>query len=392
MADWNSIKDKVAESKAPSQIPTGGNLPAPAAIEQTGTFGKITHTAAAYGSGIVKGNTADTLGAPVDIINTMIAPVTKVLGIHSESPFLGSDHIRGMVGWKKDENLVETAGTTLSLGGAAKAMIVGAARLGKAGAVDVAKATELMNTTKANPASVYNLTGVYKGEEGGLRSVISDSQATLKSAPTVGGSKDLSMVMEHDKLFELYPELAKIKVQGINTDKRTGAYVPSYDGNPATIRIAALGKPEEQREILLHEIQHAVQGIEKWIGGGSPTAFIDPKIEKQAPAVQRAVREGRLSQDPATRDAAERWKNTFNEKLNAARYEAHVKYENLPGEQEARFTQDTRDLPGKDLAAGVLQMLKNNRTAQNWDTQMLPSQVPKIPVDPNAPKGWGSTK
>jgi hypothetical protein len=348
----------------------------------------VIQAASAIATGMARGNTADTLGAPVDMINTAITPLTSRLGIATETPFGGSAHMRHLFGMGEDKNAAETAGSMISIGGAVKAMIVGAARLGKIGKADIEKAQELFTKhPEVKPASVYNATGVYKGEDDKLRSVISDNAAKTKNLPGSGEKAKLGDVLDHPQLFELYPELKDIDVVGASIGGKEGSFTASRGkGDPGTIKISGVGQKfidsmrlddgtqateSDIRSVLLHETQHAIQSIEKWIPGGSPKQFLPKDVDKQAKAVQEAVKRGRESTDPATKAAAERFKDRFNAKLK----DAHVQYENIPGEQEARFTQDTRDLNTDSLANGSKNMLKQGQTPQNWDTQPLPSAI-----------------
>ena len=60
-----------------------------------------------YATGMLKGNTADTLGAPVDIINEVIVrPIATALGKAdkvSKEPVGGSKSIRKLLGMNTDD-------------------------------------------------------------------------------------------------------------------------------------------------------------------------------------------------------------------------------------------------------------------------------------------------
>lgn len=357
------------------------------------TANEVAQAAISMATGIVKGNTADTLGAPVDMMNMAIKPVTEKFGIATDTPFGGSAHFRTLFGMDtKDKNVAETAGSMISVGGAAKAMIVGAARLSDVSkAVDVEKFMDITrNHPEVNAASKYNMTGVYGNEGERLKAVISDKDAKILEpnyqnnfgvpASAVKGSAEmyrLDEVFQHDQLFKLYPELKDIDVVFKELPKGS---LGSFAKDSKTMTVNSNVGPEKQREIILHELQHGVQAIEGFQGGANTSQFLPKDVNKTAKAVQSAVIRGRESADPAIRDAAERFKDRFNNKIK----DAHTRYENVPGEQEARFTQDTRDLDLPSLASGIRNMLKNNQTPQNWDTQPLPSAVAKGTITPAA--------
>jgi hypothetical protein len=97
------------------------------------TIEEVQQAIKSWAAGTYRGITTDTLGAPVDIINLAISPITKPLGIYSDNPAFGSKHLRQIAGMPtEDANIIETASGMTSPGGAVHAMIVGAARLGRA--------------------------------------------------------------------------------------------------------------------------------------------------------------------------------------------------------------------------------------------------------------------
>ena len=379
-------------------------------------------------TGMLKGNTADTLGAPIDLIATAITPITDRLGIDVSTPFGGSGHFRTMFGMDlEDKNLAETAGSMISIGGAAKAAIgvakaapaivktaalTGATTLGmmqtlskvgndvkqvakesglvipksqrgmivaaeKVNAGNAAKAAELIkNHPEVKPSSVYNLTGTYAGQDGGLRSVISDAAAKIKpegfskspGALSVRQDSKLEDILDHPEFFKLYPEAKNIPV---NPETRRG--VQGSMGDLGMTMATQYPDDPNTAKTVLHELQHYVQKVEGWAKGGAPANFLPKNVNKQAGAVQSAVIKARESTDPATREAAERFKDRFNAKIA----DAHVKYENIPGEQEARYTQETKDWSLEQLATNVSNMIRKGVTPQSWDTQPLPSSLPK---------------
>lgn len=323
-----------------------------------------------YAQGVLKGNTADTLGAPVDLINEAISPITKRLGMYSEEPIGGSKQFRKLLNQNvEDKNLAETTGSMLSIGGAAKAMIIGAARLGKVGKVDIDKFTNFQKVAGDFPVSsqtkadLYNNTGVYR-DKGADKAVISDKDS--KIIPNSMGSfeqpSSLAGVLDHPELFSLYPEL-----------KKTGVY---YD--PKLSGVAAMGQywphsneigvrpditGEELRSVMLHEVQHRIQAIEGWQSGGNTRQFIPFKPD----VVQQRINAARQSNDPAVRDAAERFKTIANMKVR----EAGNRYSNLPGEQEARYTQETMNMSLPELTNDVLALIRSGNTPTTYDTRPI---------------------
>ena len=77
----------------------------------------------------------------------------------------------------------------------------------------------------------------------------------------------LDEYVKHKKLFDAYPELKKISVNFITA--RAG-YRGSYNESNNAIYLNRTLSEGERRETLIHEIQHAIQGIEGFASGASP--------------------------------------------------------------------------------------------------------------------------
>jgi hypothetical protein len=304
-------------------------------------------------SGVVKGNLPDTLGAPIDLLHAL-----SPKSLQSGNPALGSKHIREIMFGKdqvEDANVAETAGSFLSAGGAVKAMIIGAARLGKLSEAAKGLNDKALGMVEAGAknSDLFNTTGRYVDSlDGKLKAVISDKASKIKD-PT---GQVLGQVLDHPELYRLYPELKNIPIK---VDPK--AKIPGGSFNPTTGIEARAPNIQLLREVILHETQHGVQNIEGFTRGGNIQQFLD-----FAPGLlQESITKGKKSSDPSVRDAAERFKNKANEKIQ----EAIRSYENLGGEQEARFTQASRDLDYTQVNTVVSKLLKQNQTPQSFDTR-----------------------
>jgi hypothetical protein len=318
-----------------------------------------------YAAGVVKGNTSDTIGGTVDAVNEAISPVTKPLGLYSSDPVGGSKSLRRLLGQNvEDANIAETAGSMLSVGGAAKAMIVGAARIGKANAFQEADLmAEFATGKRASPAELFQKTGVYE-EKGKLKTAISDAASTVDMnmlARSSAAPLPLPAVVSHPDVYRLYPELTKLT---ISSEKLPGDVKGRF--LPAENRVVISSKvtsPDEVRSILLHEMQHKVQDLEGFGSGGSVGAMINFNPETVKAKLEAAYNNG----TPDVRAAVERFGARFNEKLR----EGFNRYLNLPGEQEARFTQDMRNTSADDLRTKILNMLEKGDTPATADTRPI---------------------
>ena len=110
----------------------------------------------------------------------------------------------------------------------------------------------------------------------------------------------LSDVINHPKLFEAYPQLKNVDVYYEISSVNRGVY--SSNGN--VIMLNPMHTIDEQKEAIIHEIQHAIQGIEDFANGSS----------------------------------LEYWKN-----LGYSDEEAMAMYYNTAGEREARDVSARRD-------------------------------------------------
>lgn len=319
-----------------------------------------------FARGVVKGNTTDMadLGA--------MTPQAKILGFIKEkvlgekSPEQTGDQVFEQVtGSKPTGSVAETVGTFISPeapAAALKAMIIGAVRLpARMAAKTAAEASAAAAGTKLNAAELFSQSGVYVDLAGKLRTTLSDAGASfnldkLKGTP---GSLPLDQVLNHPKLFELYPELKNYKIYTGPGENLASFYAPEKE-----IFLNEKLSKSDALSAVLHEVQHGIQTIEGTIGGGNKLNFLPANPE----TVQRVVTKARESGDKTAIAVAERLKSKFNEQVRAA----EVKYMNIPGEQEARFTQQTMNLSDKELGAVVLDLLKKNTSPQTYDTRAVP--------------------
>lgn len=158
-------------------------------------------------------------------------------------------------------------------------MFVGLEALGRSGDPD--KMTDLgkaktMETNGMSPEDIWTNTGWYRGSDGKWRFEIDDSQAKFTFPKTASEKDTLKDFIDHPELFDLYPELKDIKVQWNPTgkdDEGAVAFLP-VDGKTYVVnRIIINGSSDITKASLIHEVQHIVQVIENFKGGGLPTTF-----------------------------------------------------------------------------------------------------------------------
>jgi hypothetical protein len=124
-------------------------------------------------------------------------------------------------------------------------------------------------------------TGWFLGMDDKWRFEIPDEDVTFYPAvegwlKKFNGSKEwaakLPDVLEHDSLFQQYPFLKDITVFSDTGKTETRG---SFSSDNKAITLNATQSYLKQLSTLLHEIQHAIQGIEGFARGGTPEMFRD---------------------------------------------------------------------------------------------------------------------
>jgi hypothetical protein len=249
-----------------------------------------------------------------------------------------------------------------------------------------------------NPEIVHHNTGVFRAPEGRLMFEIDDSAARLRpenldvspqgrlsvpmfqKAPLTVGD-----VLEHPELYSRYPQVAQ-------TPLRSTGFSFDIDGayNPDTKKMfLGGGDPAHTRSVLLHEIQHNVQDIEKFAPGGNPQQFLawdHPQTRFQNEQAMKYFRDAFKSDgidvnsfivdDALKAESAgkklmayqlEELEKVRNHPLGndfilalqndailrAAEAEATRKYRALPGERMARTVEERRDMTAAERAAAI---------------------------------------
>lgn len=164
------------------------------------------------------------------------------------------------------------------------------------------------------------LDDIWSGEYARLRERVESGNATLAD------------VLQHDSLYEAYPELRDVKVR---LESDTGSKNGSYDPRTNTITISE-DKPGDSAKVgtMLHEIQHAIQQIEGWESGASPEYWAAREYE---------------SGDTASDRAQELYSRILNS-LDKADQNKVIRYNELDREMEATFSADPESEAGKRYA------------------------------------------
>lgn len=137
---------------------------------------------------------------------------------------------------------------------------------------EMVKLARKLEKNGANRQSIWKRTGVFRNSNGDWRMEISDYNMAVKKVPQRNEILTLDQVIDHPELFKAYPLLKNMPVKGydIRDDGTTlGYYDPSVhhlamrtpdgsqDGGDLTLA------KQRWRRTMAHEIQHAIQAIEK---------------------------------------------------------------------------------------------------------------------------------
>ena len=142
------------------------------------------------------------------------------------------------------------------------------------------KAQEMLAEGK-DKKEVWRETGWMKGaeKEKTWKFEIDDSGAKIKETERDPAFikinskeiKTLNDLIEHKELFEAYPELRNVKIRNDFIGEAKASY--DIEANSIVFPRGFTTKGNELKDILLHEIQHAIQEIEGFAKGGTPETF-----------------------------------------------------------------------------------------------------------------------
>ena len=193
--------------------------------------------------------------------------------------------------------------------------------------------------------------GWYKGNDGKWRFEIDDSKSKLKSDELKGtGLYKLGDILEHDELYDNYPELKSLDVF-FNPEIRKpgGSYLPyvKEDGKFIAPEIEITGKtdPKDIHSTLLHEVQHGIQQMEDFARGGSSELAgtlmrsYEEGIPRLADEIHAAAEAGDTSKAKKLQRKLDRWYNVWEHGFEGGEIPTWEAYKRLVGETEARNVQ-----------------------------------------------------
>lgn len=198
------------------------------------------------------------------------------------------------------------------------------------------------------PQEIWEITNTYRGPEGEFRQEIADAPAKLKGYLTEGALFEgpTNQAISHNKLFESYPDLAEITTKYTGKSVREGSY--RYD--PLQLsdeKIAFSGG----KDVLLHELQHAVQSRESFPSGYTAREMSTYLQQNHPDLYMELANKGRLTDSKLMHDL----------------------YERIAGEAEARMVQKRADYTPEQL--------KQNHPLKDYDVpveELIYREAPQL--------------
>lgn len=254
------------------------------------------------------------------------------------------------------------------------------------------KKAQQMELDGSSENEIIAQTGWFKGADDKWRFEIDDTEASIGRFPTekeLNRRSSIRQTLEHDKLFEAYPEFADILLRPGYGGKYKGSFRAGADGEKDKISVGVLankmtaypaltaGARQEAKEgmksTLLHELQHAIQKREGFARGGNPGEFVDeavkatddlPSLNKRLSEVSGEIQAAEkdvfkavgVVETALAREKVNRLKGTY-ESISKQKEEAVSKmdplgrYLNQAGEVEARNVQARIDMTPKERAS-----------------------------------------
>lgn len=200
-----------------------------------------------------------------------------------------------------------------------------------------------MEEEKKDAKAIKMATGWERGADGKWRYEMPD--AKIKDTMDVGGGHivkryeddmlwnggKLSKVIDAPELFKAYPQLKDVLIDtdAIMNDMPSNG---EYNSKTNTITIHA-DELKYMNSILNHEIQHAIQGIEGFATGGSPTT-IRGEVKKRFDEVTKQIKQLRAEgKEDEAKALIEKNRGLYNAYMKNDDFNS---YKSLAGEVEAR--------------------------------------------------------
>ena len=182
---------------------------------------------------------------------------------------------------------------------------------------------EQMLESGVDSESVRQETGWYKGYDGEWRYEIDDSKmALIRQGSEIINYGMLDELISHDELFEAYPHLRYMGVIFQDLGGKLGSYSRQF--GDINIDSSLKNNPEELKNVLIHEIQHAIQDIEGLTHGSSPL-YWEEQLKKNSDIGKTAEQKHELEElETKYREIENNNPDFFNEMIELAEMEPDI--------------------------------------------------------------------
>lgn len=201
---------------------------------------------------------------------------------------------------------------------------------------------------------------VFDGVDGRPRFEVDDSGAKLNNEQFSWGLKldgkprKVGDILEHDKMFEQYPELKDINVRYEPND--LPGHDAHFDSTTNSIVVTKSRADKSHLSDIIHELQHSIQEKEGFAGGGAPN-YRNYKLENASikrglqdvnttlsgknltPEQTQRLRKRRDNLIKQLEQTQDQYGNVYTKQKDIA------EYRNLAGEAEARAVQSRMNMP-----------------------------------------------
>ena len=153
----------------------------------------------------------------------------------------------------------------MAAGGAATvAPAIFAGMMAKTADLNKLKQAEKLAELGHSAEDIHDMTGRFRGADNKWRFEIDDSAATVNRDKVTPEGAKLSEVYNHPEFFAAYPQLAETPVYRSSNGM---SFVDRSDGS------IHLGDDGDWNQVIPHESQHLVQGVEDFARGGNSMEF-----------------------------------------------------------------------------------------------------------------------
>ena len=190
----------------------------------------------------------------------------------------------------------------------------------------------------------------------------SNLAAARETAPT----QPLSDIFAHDPFYAAYPEMKDIR-----TAKETySTYGGSFNNNRITYGNEPISSKIDNRSVLLHEGQHAVQDAEGFARGGAPGVGSDAPYVYEGANIEKLTKQKKdlqslLESTPYSTDEYDKLRDQLYDLDRRMDREAAVEgYRRLAGEVESRNVENRLNMTADQ-----------RRATPPWLTQDVPDEL-----------------